>query len=69
GSQQILTGVEVSEPERGDLLFFQGSSIIPAVYVGNGQMIVMTQLQGATIIDYKKSDYWAPRYIGARRVL
>lgn len=69
GSQQILTGVEVTEPETGDLLFFQGSSIIPAVYVGNGQMVVMTQLQGATIIDYKKSDYWAPRYIGARRIL
>ncbi|ADC49387.1 C40 family peptidase, poly gamma glutamate hydrolase [Alkalihalophilus pseudofirmus OF4] len=69
GSQQILTGVEVTEPETGDLLFFQGSSVIPAVYVGNGQMVVMTQLQGATIIDYKNSDYWAPRYIGARRVL
>ncbi|WP_082235425.1 C40 family peptidase [Halobacillus massiliensis] len=68
GSQQWKEGTEVSRKsaEPGDIFFFQGSSIIPAIYAGNNQIIVTTNSQGVTVIDLTTSDYWPSRYIGAR---
>ncbi|MFG6150251.1 C40 family peptidase [Halobacillus sp. B23F22_1] len=68
GSQQWKEGTKVSreEAEPGDIFFFQGSSIIPAIYVGNNQMIVATKSSGISVIDLTISDYWPSRYIGAR---
>ncbi|SDJ27367.1 NlpC/P60 family protein, partial [Alteribacillus bidgolensis] len=48
GKEQWQEGTEISreEIERGDLMFFEGSSLIPAVYIGNNQIIVATQSYG-----------------------
>ncbi|EZH67767.1 hypothetical protein DH09_07520 [Bacillaceae bacterium JMAK1] len=68
GREQWEEGTEVSieAAEPGDLLFFQGSSIIPALYIGNNQMIVTTVSNGVTVIDLTTSEYWPPRLLGAR---
>ncbi|MFB4165081.1 NlpC/P60 family protein [Alteribacillus sp. JSM 102045] len=68
GSQQWEEGTEISleEANPGDLLFFEGSSIIPAIYIGSNQMIVATQSNGVSVIDLTTSSYWPPRYFGAR---
>ncbi|WP_176330391.1 NlpC/P60 family protein [Oceanobacillus rekensis] len=68
GSQQWKEGTEIprEEAEPGDILFFQGSSIIPTIYIGNNQMIAVTSSKGVTVIDLTTSDYWPPRYMGAR---
>ncbi|WP_368505416.1 NlpC/P60 family protein [Alkalihalophilus sp. As8PL] len=68
GSQQWQEGTEISlsEAEPGDLLFFEGTSLIPAVYIGNNQMVVATQASGVTIVDLTVSSYWPPRFYGAR---
>lgn len=68
GRQQWEEGTEIpiEEAEPGDILFFHGSSIIPAIYIGNNQMIVATASKGITVINLTTSDYWAPRYMGAR---
>ncbi|MFB5662202.1 NlpC/P60 family protein [Alteribacillus sp. HJP-4] len=68
GQKQWQEGREISrdEMERGDLMFFEGSSIIPAVYIGNNQMIVATQSSGVAIVDLTTSSYWPSRYLGSR---
>ncbi|SDH70903.1 C40 family peptidase [Alteribacillus bidgolensis] len=68
GQDQWQEGTEISrdEIERGDLMFFQGSSLIPAVYIGNNQMIVATQSYGVAVIDLTTSSYWIPRYVGSQ---
>ena len=68
GKQQWKEGTEIpmEEAEPGDILFFQGSSIIPAIYIGNKQMIVTTASKGVTVINLTTSDYWPSRYMGAR---
>ncbi|RNA66850.1 NlpC/P60 family protein [Alteribacter keqinensis] len=68
GNQQWEEGTEISadEIERGDLMFFEGSSLIPAVYIGNNQIIVATQSSGVAIVDLTTSSYWPPRYVGSR---
>ncbi|WP_431805051.1 C40 family peptidase [Halobacillus andaensis] len=68
GRQQWEEGTKVSrdDAEPGDIFFFQGASIIPAIYVGNNQMIVATNSYGVALIDLTTSDYWPSRYIGAR---
>ncbi|SFE60797.1 NlpC/P60 family protein [Alteribacillus iranensis] len=68
GRQQWEEGNEIprDEIEAGDLMFFEGSSIIPAVYIGNNQIIVATQASGVAVVDLTTSSYWPPRYIGSR---
>lgn len=68
GDEQWQEGTEVSrgQIESGDLMFFQGSSLIPAVYIGNNQIIVATQFSGVAVIDLTTSAYWPPRYVGSR---
>lgn len=68
GKQQWEAGTEIprDEAEPGDILFFQGTSIIPAIYIGNNQMIVATASKGVIVINLTTSDYWSSRYMGAR---
>ncbi|MBO0589245.1 NlpC/P60 family protein [Sporosarcina sp. E16_8] len=68
GRQQWKEGTEIprNEAEPGDIFFFQGTSIIPAIYIGNNQIIAVVASSGVTVIDLTTSDYWPPRYIGAR---
>nr|WP_273842271.1 NlpC/P60 family protein [Halalkalibacter alkalisediminis] len=68
GNQQWQEGTEISrdEIERGDLMFFEGSSLIPAVYIGNNQIIVATHSSGVAIVNLTTSSYWPPRYVGSR---
>ncbi|KZE39678.1 hypothetical protein AV656_15790 [Bhargavaea cecembensis] len=68
GRQQWQEGTEIprDEAEPGDIFFFQGTSIIPAIYIGNNQMMVVTASNGVTVIDLTTSDYWPPRYMGTR---
>ncbi|MBB6449943.1 cell wall-associated NlpC family hydrolase [Geomicrobium halophilum] len=68
GRQQWEEGTEVprDEAEPGDIFFFQGTSIIPAINIGNNQMIVVTASSGVSVIDLTTSTYWPPRYIGVR---
>ncbi|GAK11041.1 NLP/P60 family protein [Geomicrobium sp. JCM 19039] len=67
GRLQMEQGTPIGDADAqpGDVLFFQGSSIIPAIYIGNNQMIVATVANGVTVIDLTTSDYWPPRFIGA----
>lgn len=67
GRLQMEQGTPIGDADAqpGDVLFFQGSSIIPAIYIGNNQMIAATVANGVTVIDLTTSDYWPPRFIGA----
>ncbi|MED1603207.1 NlpC/P60 family protein [Alkalihalophilus marmarensis] len=68
GSQQWQVGMEIhpDNAEPGDLLFFEGTTLIPAIYLGNNQMVVATQANGVMIVDLTVSSYWPPRLYGAR---
>ncbi|TEB06184.1 Gamma-DL-glutamyl hydrolase precursor [Pelotomaculum schinkii] len=71
-SQQWALGKEIERKDLkiGDVLFFEGSSkvLLPGLYIGNGQFIIVTESEGVAIRDLNISDsYWTPRYVGARR--
>jgi|SRR5680860_182976 len=70
--QQFYNGISVSRSElrSGDLVFFHtysaGASHV-GIYVGNNTMI--NSSSGGVSYDDMTNSYWAPRYLGARRVV
>ncbi|MFP3846131.1 C40 family peptidase [Priestia filamentosa] len=70
GKNMLQEGTEVKEEDLqpGDIVFFKSSSIIPAIYVGNGQIAVVSRTEGVRITNYKVSSYWNPIYYSARRL-
>ncbi|MDR3602659.1 MAG: NlpC/P60 family protein [Desulfosporosinus sp.] len=69
--QQFNNGVSVSRSELrpGDIVFFHtyssGASHV-GIYAGNNTMI--NSSNGGVSYDDMTNSYWAPRYLGARRV-
>ena len=64
------TGLKVSSPSKGDLVFFDTSSgktgvSHAGIYIGNNQFIHASSSKGITITDMNNS-YWAPKYLGAK---
>jgi cell wall-associated NlpC family hydrolase len=71
-SQQWALGKEVEREDLqiGDVLFFEGSDnvLLPGLYIGNEQYIIVTEYEGVAVRDLNISDsYWTSRYVGARR--
>jgi cell wall-associated NlpC family hydrolase len=72
--QQWALGKEIEREDLmiGDVLFFEGSDkvLLPGLYIGNDQYIIVTKYEGVAIRDLNISDsYWSPRFFGARRLL
>ncbi|SNS74056.1 Cell wall-associated hydrolase, NlpC family [Anaerovirgula multivorans] len=71
-SQQWALGNEIERDDLmiGDALFFEGSNMVllPGLYIGNEQFIIVTESEGVVIRHLNISDsYWSTRYVGARR--
>ncbi|WP_100374110.1 C40 family peptidase [Bacillus sp. FJAT-45037] len=69
-AQQWNAGTNVSQPNVGDIVFFQTISNGPShngIYIGNNQFIHSGSSTGVTIASMNNS-YWAPRYLGAKRL-
>lgn len=64
---EIGESISKQDLQAGDLVFFQGSSLIPGIYKGNGIFIVQTKTNGVAESDIE-SEYWSPIYKGARRL-
>ncbi|WP_288434236.1 C40 family peptidase [uncultured Deinococcus sp.] len=66
--------VEMADLQAGDLLFFdtegRGRVTHVGIYLGDGTMANANSYKGKVAIDQFQTDrYWAPRYLGARRVM
>ncbi|MGE6630283.1 C40 family peptidase [Bacillus sp. NPDC077027] len=67
---QLKAGTTVGREELkpGDLVFFSGSYLTPAIYAGAGQVIQMTISNGVVITNMNTSTYWKDKYETAVRV-
>lgn len=63
---EIGEAIAKEDLQAGDLVFFQGSSLIPGIYKGNGIFIVQTT-EGVEERDIE-SAYWSSIYKGAKRL-
>jgi peptidoglycan DL-endopeptidase LytE len=69
-AQQWSAGTTVSNPRVGDLVFFETYKPGPShngIYIGNNQFIHSGSSTGVTVSNMNNT-YWAPRYLGAKRV-
>lgn len=63
--------VRSDQLQPGDIVYFSTYEPGPShdgIYLGDGKFINATSSRGIAI-DRMNSSYWAPRYIGARRIL
>lgn len=72
--EQVQVGSEVAEGDlrKGDLVFFQTYASYPShvgIYLGDGKMIHASSGKGEVTISDMNSDYYRPRYLGAKRVI
>lgn len=72
--EQINVGSEVAPGDlrKGDLVFFQTYASYPShvgIYLGDGKMIHASSGKGEVTISDMNSDYYRPRYLGAKRVI
>lgn len=75
-ADQARTGVpvDVSDLQPGDLVFFDtsggGRVTHVGIYLGDDQFVNANSYKGQVAVDRLLADrYWAPRFVGARRVL
>jgi cell wall-associated NlpC family hydrolase len=72
--EQINVGNDVAPGDlrKGDLVFFQTYASYPShvgIYLGDGKMIHASSGKGEVTISDMDSDYYRPRYLGAKRVI
>ena len=68
-AQWAAVTVPVSQPQRGDLVFFGARASLShmGIYVGDGQFVHAPSSGGQVRKDSLQSRYFAARYQGARR--
>ncbi|WP_216318558.1 C40 family peptidase [Deinococcus aestuarii] len=71
---QVGQPVAPGELQPGDLVFFDteggGAVTHVGIYLGDDEFVNANSYRGQVVVDHLLSDrYWAPRLLGARRVL
>ncbi|MCP3031612.1 NlpC/P60 family protein [Halobacillus sp. A1] len=52
----------------GDIVFLEVDYLNPAIYAGNEQVVHVTPEDGVTVTNIEASNYWGPKYYGAKRI-
>ncbi|GAK01772.1 C40 family peptidase [Geomicrobium sp. JCM 19055] len=64
--QQMGQDIERSDLQSGDVVFFQGSSLMSGIYINDGRFVIVTS-EGISERNFNHSDYWSDAYHGAVR--
>jgi cell wall-associated NlpC family hydrolase len=69
---EVGTAIKPDEVEAGDLLFF--TTVAPgathvAIAIGGDQFVHAPSSTGVVRVERLSTNYWATRYLGARRVM
>ncbi|MBP2002923.1 C40 family peptidase [Halobacillus andaensis] len=60
--------IDKEDLQPGDLVFLEATHLNPAIYVGNHQVVHVTPDDGVTVTNIEASNYWGPKFFGAKRV-
>ncbi|WP_078394886.1 C40 family peptidase [Shouchella patagoniensis] len=69
-SGQLEHGDEIAREDvrPGDIVFFEGNTLNPAIYISEDRVVHVTLSQGVTVTNFAASNYWRDRYVTAVRV-
>jgi len=70
--EQFKTGISVSKPQMGDLVFFTTYEPGPShvgIYIGDNQFIHASSGAGDVTVTSLSAPYYRDRYLGSRRVI
>ncbi|SES43178.1 C40 family peptidase [Salipaludibacillus aurantiacus] len=65
---ELGESISKSYLQKGDVVFFEGNTIMSGIYTGDGHFMTATESSGITTLHLENDSFWADNYIGAKRL-
>ncbi|TMW73285.1 C40 family peptidase [Alteribacter natronophilus] len=60
--------VSLYDLHPGDLVFFEGETLMSGIYIGHGEFMTVSQSNGVETLSFETDTFWSDRFIGGRRL-
>ncbi|WP_280769656.1 C40 family peptidase [Salipaludibacillus daqingensis] len=54
--------------QEGDVVFFEASTLMSGIYIGNNEFMTATESEGIAVLPLENDSFWGDNYIGAKRL-